>query len=63
MRDVKPEINTTSSYATQKKRLLAKAQSESLFGNNTMKQEPGLNEQSGVSRDIEKAGSSNANKG
>ncbi|CAG7722168.1 unnamed protein product [Allacma fusca] len=38
LRDVKPEIIT--SYASQKKRLLAKAQSECLIG---MKQEPGLN--------------------
>ncbi|CAL8116038.1 unnamed protein product [Orchesella dallaii] len=38
MKDVKPEIITTS-YASQKKRLLAKAQSECLIG---MKQEPGL---------------------
>lgn len=37
-RDVKPEIITTS-YASQKKRLLAKAQSECLIG---MKTEPGL---------------------
>jgi len=39
MRDVKPEIIT--SYASQKKRLLAKAHSECLIG---MKQEPGLAE-------------------
>jgi len=42
-RDVKPDI--TSSYASQsqKKRLLAKAQSESLIaGNSGMKQEPGV---------------------
>lgn len=38
MRDVKPDILTTS-YASQKKRLLAKAQSECLIG---LKQEPGL---------------------
>ena len=37
LRDVKPEIIT--SYASQKKRLLAKAQSECLIG---LKQEPGL---------------------
>ncbi|XP_021954938.1 homeodomain-interacting protein kinase 3 isoform X2 [Folsomia candida] len=39
MRDVKPEVIT--SYASQKKRLLAKAQSECLIG---MKQEPGLHD-------------------
>jgi hypothetical protein len=37
LRDVKPELIT--SYASQKKRLLAKAQSECLIG---LKQEPGL---------------------
>lgn len=39
VRDVKPELIT--SYASQKKRLLAKAQSECLI---TMKQEPGVHE-------------------
>ena len=42
LRDVKPEIIT--SYASQKKRLLAKAQSECLIG---LKQEPGLDSGSG----------------
>ena len=65
MKDVKPEINTTS-YATQKKRLLAKAQSESLIGNNgnnTMKQEPGVNEQTGSNGDMDKPNHPNGNKG
>jgi len=61
IRDVKPEISATATtatpYASQKKRLLAKAQSECLIGNNSLKQEPGLNDHSGQSSsgDVDKS--------
>jgi len=58
LRDVKPELVT--SYASQKKRLLAKAQSECLIG---MKQEPGVNSDNGSLNNHVENGTSKSSKG
>ena len=52
-RDVKPDVSSSYASQSQKKRLLAKAQSESLIGNNGMKQEPGIVEVLPLSHDPE----------